>query len=584
MFKKKYLIVMKLLASLILISCSSKDELSNHNFADLVLQNGAIYTVDKNRSWAEAIAIKDGIIVFIGTNSSANDFIGNKTKIINLKNKMVIPGMQDVHIHPISGGILSASCDLNGLSTIAEYRTAISDYANANPDLEWILGGGWAMSVFGAGGKPSKNIIDELVGNRPVYLSSTDGHSGWANSLALEMAGITKDTPNPIDGIIDKDPVTGELIGSLQEGAMSLVEKIIPPDTPESKLAGLRYTIKMLNGYGITAIQDAIVRESDLKTYATLEKNKELSLRVTASQWWERDQALEQLDHFKRLRKEFTSRLVNPGTIKIMQDGLVENYTAVLVDHYHNVPGPTKGIPMVEPDFLKEVVTVLDASNFQVHFHALGDGAVRQSLDAVEESIYENGRLGNRHHISHLQLIHPDDFNRFAELDVVANFQPLWAYTGDYLTELAAPFVGDERLKWSYAIKSILDTGAMIAFGSDWSVTSANPFYQIETAITRQSATNITALENKPVDPAQDVPLNIEQSINLKSAIDAFTINAAFVNKIEQETGSLEVGKYADIVVLDQNLFEISPKDISDTNALLTLFEGNVVHGELSAL
>ena len=584
MFKKKYLIVMKLLASLILISCSSKDELSNHNFADLVLQNGAIYTVDKNRSWAEAIAIKDGIIVFIGTNSSANDFIGNKTKIINLKNKMVIPGMQDVHIHPISGGILSASCDLNGLSTIAEYRTTISDYANANPDLEWILGGGWAMSVFGAGGKPSKNIIDELVGNRPVYLSSTDGHSGWANSLALEMAGITKDTPNPIDGIIDKDPVTGELIGSLQEGAMSLVEKIIPPDTPESKLAGLRYTIKMLNGYGITAIQDAIVRESDLKTYATLEKNKELSLRVTASQWWERDQALEQLDHFKRLRKEFTSRLVNPGTIKIMQDGLVENYTAVLVDHYHNVPGPTKGIPMVEPDFLKEVVTVLDASNFQVHFHALGDGAVRQSLDAVEESIYENGRLGNRHHISHLQLIHPDDFNRFAELDVVANFQPLWAYTGDYLTELAAPFVGDERLKWSYAIKSILDTGAMIAFGSDWSVTSANPFYQIETAITRQSATNITALENKPVDPAQDVPLNIEQSIDLKSAIDAFTINAAFVNKIEQETGSLEVGKYADIVVLDQNLFEISPKDISDTNALLTLFEGNVVHGELSAL
>jgi predicted amidohydrolase YtcJ len=566
-------------------SCSQQNNESKKNrYADLVFQNGSIYTVDKNHSWAEAIAIKDGIISFVGNDTDIADFIGPNTTTVNLRKKMVLPGMQDVHIHPISGGILSASCDLNGLSTIAEYRTAISNYANANPDLEWILGGGWAMSVFGAGGKPSKKIIDELVGNRPVYLSSTDGHSGWANSLALEMAGITKDTPNPIDGIIDKDPVTGELIGSLQEGAMSLVQRIIPPDTLESKLAGLRYTIKMLNGYGITAIQDAIVRESDLNTYATLEKNKELSLRVTASQWWERDQALEQLDHFKRLRKEFTSRLVNPGTIKIMQDGLVENYTAVLVDHYHNVPGPTKGIPMVEPGFLKEVVTALDASNFQVHFHALGDGAVRQSLDAVEESIYENGRLGNRHHISHLQLIHPDDFDRFIELDVIANFQPLWAYTGDYLTELAAPFVGDERLKWSYAIKSILDTGAMIAFGSDWSVTSANPFYQIETAITRQSATDITALENKPVDPAQDVPLNIEQSIDLRSAIEAFTINAAFVNKIERETGSLEVGKYADMVVLDQNLFEISPKDISDTNALLTLFEGNVVHGKLSAL
>ena len=570
--------------SILFCSCSRENNSADSNSADIVLKNGSIYTVDENRSWAEAMAIKDGRINFIGSNSVVSNFIGDATQVIDLKDKMVMPGIQDVHIHPISGGILSASCDLNGLSTITEYRTAISNYANENPDIEWILGGGWAMSVFGAGGKPSKKIIDELVGDRPVYLSSTDGHSAWANSLALEMAGITKDTPNPIDGIIDKDPVTGELIGSLQEGAMSLVRRIIPPDTPESKLAGLRYTIKMLNGYGVTAIQDAIVRESDLKTYATLEKNKELSLRVTASQWWERDQALEQLDHFKRLRKEFTSRLVNPGTIKIMQDGLVENYTAVLVDHYHNVPGPTKGIPMVEPDFLKEVVTVLDASNFQVHFHALGDGAVRQSLDAVEESIYENGRLGNRHHISHLQLIHPDDVGRFVELDVVANFQPLWAYTGDYLTALAAPFIGDERLKWSYVIKSILDTGATIAFGSDWSVTSANPFYQIETAITRQSATDITALENKPVDPVQDVPLNIEQSIDLRSAIDAFTINAAFVNKIEQETGSLEVGKYADIVVLDQNLFEISPKDISDTNALLTLFEGNVVHGELSAL
>ncbi len=496
---------------------------------------------------------------------------------------MIMPGMQDVHIHPISGGILSAACDLNGLSTIAEYRTAISNYANANPDVEWILGGGWAMSVFGVGGKPSKKIIDELVSDRPVFLRSTDGHSGWANSLALEMADITKDTPDPVDGIIDRDPETGELIGSLQEGAMTLVGKYIPNDTIESKISGLRYTMEMLNGYGITAIQDAIVGENDLKTYNYLENKNELTLRVVASHWWERSQGLEQLEHFKQLRNKYTSRLVNPGTVKIMQDGLVENYTAVLVEPYH-LPSQTKGIPMVEPEFLKEVVTAIDAADFQVHFHALGDGAVRQSLDAVEESIYENGRLGNRHHISHLQLIHPDDFSRFVELDVVANFQPLWAYTGDYLTELAAPFIGAERVRWSYVIKSIQNTGAMIAFGSDWSVTSANPFHQMETAITRQSASEITALENAPVDPQQDVPLNIEQSIDLTTAIDAFTINAAYVNKLETQTGSLEVGKLADLVVLDRNLFEIDAHDISETNALLTLFEGQVVHGELGDL
>jgi predicted amidohydrolase YtcJ len=449
--------------------------------------------------------------------------------------------------------------------------------------VEWILGGGWAMSVFGAGGKPSRKIIDELVSNRPVFLTSTDGHSGWANSLALEIAGITKDTPNPIDGIIDRDPESGELIGSLQEGAMMLIEKYIPTDTLESKISGLRYSMKMLNGYGITAIQDAIVKESDLQTYMTFEDNNELTLRVVASLWWERAQGLEQLGNLKHLRAEYTSKLVKPTTVKIMQDGLVENYTAVLVDPYL-MPGHSRGIPMVEPELLKKAVTALDASNFQVHFHALGDGAVRQSLDAVEESIYENGRLGNRHHISHLQLIHPDDFGRFAELDVVANFQPLWAYTGDYLTELAAPFVGPERLRWSYAIKTIQNTGAKIAFGSDWSVTSANPFHQMETAITRQSASDITALENKPVNPEQDIPLFIEESIDLESAIDAFTINAAFVNNLEKETGSIEVGKYADLVVLDQNLFEIEVYDISETKALLTLFEGRVVHGSLEEL
>ena len=569
----------------VITSCSQqKNESKKSGYADLVFQNGSIYTVDENRSWAEAIAIKNGIITFVGNNADAKDFIGPDTTKVNLEQRMVLPGMHDVHIHPISGGVLSASCDLNGLSTIAQYRSAISNYANANPDVEWILGGGWAMSVFGAGGKPSRKIIDELIPDRPVYLTSTDGHSGWANSIALEMAGITKDTPDPIDGIIDRDPETGELIGSLQEGAMNLVQRVIPPTTIESKIAGLKYSIKMLNSYGITSIQDAIVRENDLKTYQNLERNNQLTLRVVASLWWERDQGVEQIPHLIELRKNYSSELVSPTTVKIMQDGLVENYTAVLVDHYHNVPGPTKGIPMIEPEFLKEVVTALDAIGFQLHFHALGDGAARQSLDAVEESVYENGQLGNRHHVSHLQLIHPDDFDRFAELEVVANFQPLWAYTGDYLTELAAPFIGAERLRWSYAIKSLQTAGALIAFGSDWSVSSANPFYQIETAITRQSATEITALENAPVDPEQDVPLNIEESIDLKTAIDAFTINAAFVNKSENLTGSIEVGKYADLAVLDQNLFEIESAEISETNVLLTLFDGNVVHGDISQL
>ena len=556
----------------LIVGCEKQVTAIPKGIADLVLQNGAIYTVDENHSWAQSIAIKEGRIVYVGSDAGAKEFIGTNTKAVDLQNKMVMPGMQDVHIHPITSGIQAGFVDLSEFETVPEYRSIIKNYANANPDVEWILGGGWSMGAFGPGALASRKIIDELVSDRPVYLSSRDGHSGWVNSLALEMADITKDTPDPMDGIIDRDPETGELIGSLQEGAMTLVEKIIPEHTLAIREAGLRYAINLLNGYGITAMQDAWVKESDLETYQSLIEKEQLTMKVVASHWWERSQGLEQLEHFKQLRSKYTSRLVNASTIKIMQDGVMENYTAVLLEPYH-LPSQTRGIPMVEPEFLKEVVTAIDAADFQVHFHAIGDGAVRQSLDAVEESIYENGRLGNRHHISHLQLIHPDDFSRFVELDVVANFQPLWAYKDVYIEDLTAPFLGDERMKFMYPIKSIQNAGGKIAFGSDWFVSTPNPFHQMETAITRQGATG-----------ELNEPLLLEESIDLKTAIDAFTINAAYVNKLETQTGSLEVGKLADLVVLDRNLFEIEAHDISETNALLTLFEGQVVHGELGDL
>jgi predicted amidohydrolase YtcJ len=572
-----------LFAALFLINGCDKEpiEAESKLGTDLVMFNGSIYTVDETHSWAQAIAIKDGRIIYVGPDAGINEFLGADTQVIDLQNKMVMPGMQDVHIHPIMSGIQASTVDLSNFETVAEYRTVISNYANANPEVEWILGGGWSMGAFGPGALANRKIIDELVSDRPVYLGSRDGHSGWANSLALEIAGITKDTPNPIDGIIDRDPESGELIGSLQEGAMMLMESMVPAQTMETRKTGLRYAIDLLNSYGITAMQDAALNgigisssldAVDLKAYHSLEASGELTMRVVGSHWWARDQGIEQLLHFKELRAKYTSKLVKPTTVKIMQDGVMENYTAVLLEPYH-VPSQTKGIPMVEPEFLKKIVTSIDAAGFQVHFHAIGDGAVRQTLDAVEESIYENGRLGNRHHISHLQLIHPDDFGRFAELDVVANFQPLWAYKDIYIDDLTAPFLGEERMKLMYPIKSIQEAGGMIAFGSDWFVSTPNPFPQMETAVTRQGATGILK-----------EPLLIEESIDLESAIDAFTINAAFVNNLEKETGSIEVGKYADLVVLDQNLFEIEVYDISETKALLTLFEGRVVHGSVEEL
>jgi hypothetical protein len=542
--------------------------------ADLALRGGAIYTVDGTRSWAETIAIDDGRIVYVGTDAGAKDWIGPQTQVVDLKGRMVVPGMQDVHIHPISGGIEANGCDLNAANSVEEYVAIIRKYADEHPDETWIKGGGWSMAAFGPGALARKEIIDAIVPDRPVILWSRDGHTTWVNSRALEAAGITKDTPDPVDGRIDRDRKTGEPSGSLQEGASSLVADRAPPNTEQVRDDGLRYAIRMLNGYGITGVQDASVDEDDLKTYHRLDAAGELSLRVVGSIWWEREPGLAQIENIKRLRAEYTKGRVDAGTVKIMQDGVLENYTGVMLEPYRLKDRPDeRGIPMVEPELLKQAVTQLDADGFQVHFHAIGDGAVRQALDAIEAARTANGQLGHRHHISHIQLIHPDDQPRFRQLNVVANFQPLWAYADDYVTELTLPFISRQAATYMYPIASLEKSGAVVAFGSDWSVSTANPFEEMETAITRMSSVGEAT-----------TPFMPHERIGLPEALAAFTINAAYTNRDEKNTGSLEVGKLANLAVLDRNLFEIPAADISDTKVLLTLFEGKPVHGDTGAL
>lgn len=538
--------------------------------ADLALRNGAIYTVDGARTWAETVAIDDGRIVYIGNDAGAKDYIGPKTQVVELAGRMVLPGMQDVHIHPISGGIEANGCDLNAATTVEEYLAIIKKYADEHPNEPWIKGGGWSMSSFGPGALARKELIDAIVPDRPVILWSRDGHTTWVNSRALEAAGITKETPDPVDGRIDRDPKTGEPSGSLQEGASGLVADKSPPNTDAVRDDGLRYAVKMLNGYGITGVQDASVDEADLKTYHRLDAAGELSLHVVGSIWWERDQGLEQIENIKRLRGEFTKGRVDASTVKIMQDGVLENYTGVVLEPYRLKGKPdVRGIPMVEPELLKKAVTQLDADGFQVHFHAIGDGAVRQALDAIEAARAANGQLGHRHHISHIQLIHPDDQPRFRQLNVVANFQPLWAMADDYINDLTLPFISRNAATYLYPIASMEKSGAVVAFGSDWSVSTANPFEEMETAITRMEA------NSEPTTPFMP-----EERIGLPAAIAAFTINAAYTNRDEKNTGSLEVGKRANLAVLDRNLFEIPATEISETKVLLTLFEGKPVHGD----
>lgn len=538
--------------------------------AELVFRNAAIYTVDANRSWATAVAISNGQIVYVGYDEGLAPWLGPETKVIDAGGRMLMPSFQDSHVHPIIAGMQAATVDLSKHNSLPGYIEAVKSYAESHPDDAWIVGGGWRMDHFGPGGKASKRLLDEVVPDRPVYLVSSDGHSGWANSKALELAGIDEDTQDPDGGIVDRS-ADGEIVGSLQEYAMELVAVHVPLPSTAQYQAALRYSNNLLNSYGITAIQDAWVTDDDLETYRLADEAGELSLRVVASLFWDREAGVEQIEKFRNQRDEYTKGHVYATTVKIMQDGVPENFTAAMSEPYF-VDGDPMGIPMVEPEQLKIAVTALDESGFQVHFHAIGDAAISQSLDAVEAALLANGDLHHRHNISHLELINPRDIQRFRELGVIANFQPLWARNSRYITELTIPFVGEERAEWLYNVRSVVNSGAMIAFGSDWPVTTVNPFPIMETAVTR-----IDAIEDMP-------PLLPEQSIDLQTAIAAYTINAAYLNKLEKTTGSIEVGKAADLIVIDQNIFAIPASRISDTKVLLTLLNGKAVYGDVEKL
>ncbi len=540
--------------------------------ADTALEHGAFYTLDGSRSWAQAVAIRGTRIVYVGTDAGLRPYVGLHTRLVDLHGRMVLPGLQDAHIHPIDGGVQANGCNLDGLKTVEQYLDAVRTYAAANPQKPWIIGAGWLLSAFGPGGMARRELLDAAVPDRPVYLSSTDGHTVWVNSRALELAHVTADSPDPKDGVIDRDPDTHEPLGTLQEGASAPVDAILPATPHTERVAGLKYAIAMLNGYGITAIQDADVHEDDLKVYRELEQRGQLSLHVVAALWWERSQGMEQVERFKKLRAQYRSRLIDPRTVKIMQDGSLENYTGVLLEPYVR-PDGGHGTPMVDPSQLKEIVTRLDAEGFQVHFHTIGDGAVRQALDAIQAAREHNGDLGHRHQLAHLELVDSADVPRFRELHVAANFQPFWAFADPYITQLTIPFIGPERARELYRIGSLYRSGAVLAFGSDWYVSTANPFEEIQVAITRM---NPEGGDSEPFLP--------DERITLPEAIAAFTTGSAFVNRLETETGSIEVGKRADLAILDQNLFAVLPSQIARTRVLVTLFEGRVVHGTLAAL
>ena len=562
-----------------LLSCSESDQpvsISTTQDAELLMLNGKVYTVNHEQSWAEAIAITDGRIIWVGNSEEANQWQGERTRTIDLGGKMVLPGFQDIHIHPVHSGVSYQQCALFDAEGVELLQQRIKQCAESEPG-EWIRGGGWLVTNFAPSGLPDKKLLDEIVPDRPVALKSSDGHSMWVNSLALELAGINADTQDPAGGRIDRYPNSTEPSGSLQEtSAMNLVHIVEPELTQKELEAGLAYSRDHLHSLGITAVQDALLKLTPgdayfgLPAYLALEERGELNLHVVNAMYWQNDISLEeQLPAFLKARDESTPYIHNTA-IKIWQDGVIETETAALLEPYLNRGDQFVGELLNEPAVLNEAVTALDAAGFQIHFHAIGDRAIRSAFDSIQAAREANGKHDNRHHISHIQLFSPEDIPRFAELDVVANFQPLWAIEDGYITDLTIPRIGEERGKFLYPIGSVQRTGARVAFGSDWYVTSANPLDGIEAAVTRLDP-----------DGKTDEPLGENEEINLAQAIENYTLNSAYVNFLDVDTGSIEIGKLADIIVLDRNLFDVPASEINQVRVIATLFRGELVFGNL---
>ena len=562
-----------------LLSCSESDQpvsISITQDAELLMLNGEVYTVNHEQSWAEAIAITDGRIIWVGNSEDANQWQGEGTRTIDLGGKMVLPGFQDIHIHPVHSGVSYQQCALFDVEGVELLQQRIKQCAESEPG-EWIRGGGWLVTNFAPSGLPDKKLLDEIVPDRPVALKSSDGHSMWVNSLALELAGINADTQDPAGGRIDRYPNSTEPSGSLQEtSAMNLVHIVEPELTQKELEAGLAYSRDHLHSLGITAVQDALLKLTPgdayfgLPAYLALEERGELNLHVINAMYWQNDISLEeQLPAFLKARDESTPYIHNTA-IKIWQDGVIETETAALLEPYLNRGDQFVGELLNEPAVLNEAVAALDAAGFQIHFHAIGDRAIRSAFDSIQAAREANGKHDNRHHISHIQLFSPEDIPRFAELDVVANFQPLWAIEDGYITDLTIPRIGEERGKFLYPIGSVQRTGARVAFGSDWYVTSANPLDGIEAAVTRLDP-----------DGKTDEPLGENEEINLAQAIENYTLNSAYVNFLNVDTGSIEIGKLADIIVLDRNLFNVPASEINQVRVIATLFRGELVFGNL---
>lgn len=542
--------------------------------ADSIYHHGKVYTVDANNSWAEAVAVTDGKIIAVGSNDEVLKLAGASSKMIDLGGRMMMPGIHDTHIHPADAGIsrtLECSFLSNDLNEVLEILKGC--VAEAAPG-EWIRGGQWNEGYFINNPKKPKEILDEIAPNNPVFLMDWSVHHAWVNTEALELFKIDKDTADPVGGVINRDPASGEATGLLYDNAAYNKRHELPAYSLEEETAALLWSINEIKQYGITTIKDAIVTDSNMAAYQELARTNQLSIRVKTNLTWKSAWAKSH-QHEKELianRSNFKHEMIDTDFIKIMLDGVPMTYTSALIDPYepNNVVGPDhRGELMIPADQLIKDVIELDKQGLSVKIHATGDGSARAALDAFEAARKANGPQDVIHEVSHAEMIHPDDVARFKELNVVAEMCPIIWYPIPGLTW--EEWFGDRTPQWQ--VKTLYDSGAIVSYGSDWPVVpTANPWPGIEAMVTRS-------------DPYQAELKTefVEEAVDLATAIRIFTHNSAKANKVGDSSGSIEVGKDADFIVLNQNLFETDIMAVGDTNVVLSVVAGNPVVNELTS-
>jgi predicted amidohydrolase YtcJ len=556
---------------LLFLAACQKEKRSSSEDADVVIRHAQVYTVDVQRPWAEAVAIKQDRIMWVGDDHAATPYVGPSTKVIDAGGRLVLPGFIDSHFHVLLGSNPDVLRVANA-NSLAEIQRQVREFARKRPELPWIEVEGWNYSAFPDGTLPTWKDLQGLTGGRPAFLVAYDYHTIWMNREALRAFGITRRTEKVIFAEkLEKDLKTGEPTGivtgfgstGLSEDAEAELRKRLPSHAAKAIAQDVANNVGAAVKAGITTVVDPQSYLEDLDVYSRLRSEGKLPARLQVALFHRRGTTEDTLKLFDDARQKYNDDWLRVSAVKLYIDDVIEPHTAALLEPYADRP-QTRGELDYPPEEFKVVVARLDRMKFQVFIHSIGDRGIRTALDAIEYAEKQNGPRDRRDELIHIECLNGQDLPRFKQLGVIACMQP--RHCAPDITGQWAKAVGPARWKYAWAFRSLRDSGATLAFASDWNVAEMEPLIGIYTALTRKG------LDGKP--EGGWVP---EQTIDLETAIHAYTINGAYANFVEQNRGSITPGKYADLVMVSDDLFKISADKIKDAKVIWTMVGGKEV-------